>query len=125
MIIGVGVDLVDISRLARDLARERWEASSGVFAADEIAYCSAGGRPEQRFAACFAAKEATLKALGTEIPDLGILREVELTSGEGKRSAIVLHHRARAIAEQLGARHINLSLAVGKKKVGAMVILES
>jgi len=125
VIVGLGIDLVETSRIARELRRQPWQAANGVFTAAEVGYCSAGRQPERRYAACFAAKEATLKALGTEVSDLGIFREVEVRFACGVERTIVLRNRLKAIAKELGARHINLSIAAARKVVGALVILES
>jgi holo-[acyl-carrier protein] synthase len=125
MIVGLGIDLVDADRIARELDREQWQAANGIFTTAEIGYCKVASRPERRYAACFAAKEATLKALGTDIADLGIFREVEIRlDGEGD-GAVLLRKRLRTMARKLGARHINLSVAVRAKSAVAMVILES
>ena len=125
VIVGLGIDLVDTSRMAREFAHTPWQAGDGIFTAGEISYCNAGRQPEQRYAACFAAKEATLKALGTEVLDLGIFREVEVRFSSGVERTIVLHDRVEAIAKKLGARRLNLSIALATKSVGATVILES
>lgn len=125
MIVGLGIDLVESSRVGKDLARQHWAADDGVFTPAEIAYCSSGKHPERRYAVCFAAKEAALKALGAEVPDLGVFREVEVKLGSRTRYKIVLHDRLQATARRLGVRHINLSIAVAREHIGAMVILES
>lgn len=125
MIVGLGTDLIETSRVAGELARSRWRVCEGVFTAAEIACCNRSGKPEQRFAACFAAKEATLKALGMEVSDLGLFREAEIQSASGVEGTILLHERLKARAEDLGVRHINLSIALARRCVGAMVILES
>ena len=125
MIVGLGIDLLESSRLGKELARRRWGADEGVFTPTEIAYCSSGKHPEWRYAACFAAKEAALKALGTGVPDLEVFREVEVECESVTEHRIVLHDRLQATARQLGVRHIKLSIAVARKHIGAMVILES
>ena len=125
MIVGLGIDLVESSRVGKELARRRWGPDDGVFTPTESTYCRAGKQTEQRYAACFAAKEATLKALGTVVPDLGIFREVEVEFGGRTQPEIILHDRLQETARQLGANRINLSLAVARKHIGAMVILES
>ena len=91
----------------------------------EIARCRSCKRPVARYAACFAAKEATLKAIGIEIPDLAMFREVEL--GEDRKGAhtLLLDGRVKEKCEELGVRRINLSIAVARKLTGAMVVLES
>jgi holo-[acyl-carrier protein] synthase len=123
MIVGLGIDLVANSRVERELAREEWLLDDGIFTSREISRCSRNRRPALCYAACFAAKEATLKALGVEVADLGMMREVEVELGD--QCAIVLHDRMKKESEQLGVRHIRLSIAPSKRQTGAMVILES
>ena len=125
MIVGLGIDVVESRVFARELARRQWVAKDGIFTPAEIAYCNGGKPPERRYAACFAAKEAVLKALGTEIADLEIFREVEVELVSSTEYKVVVHDRLQAIAAHLGARRINLSLAVAKKNVGALAIVES
>lgn len=64
MIIGIGIDIVDIKRFKRAL--ERWGDSftERLFTQDELSYCLAKRRPEMHLAARFAAKEAFFKAIG-------------------------------------------------------------
>ena len=125
MIVGVGIDLMESSRVAREIARGGWPSEDGVFTPGEIAYCGAGKRAAQRYGACFAGKEATLKALGAAVADSGTFREVEVKFESGTQYQIVLHNRLLAIAKHLGVRHINLSIAATRKCIGAMVIMES
>jgi holo-[acyl-carrier protein] synthase len=123
MIVGLGIDLIANDRVQRELLRGEWLAGDGIFTHREISRCRSNRRPAICYAACFAAKEATLKALGIQVADLGMLREVEVELGEG--CAILLHNRIKSESERLGARHVRLSLASGKRQTGAMVILET
>jgi holo-[acyl-carrier protein] synthase len=125
MIIGVGVDLVGNGRLERELARGEWSFADGVFTAREIRSCSRSRRPAARYAACFAAKEATLKALGISACDLGMMREVELHLDGSGKSAIVLRGRLKSESERLGVRHLRISMSSSKQQTAAMVIVES
>jgi len=124
MVFGLGVDFVDPARVKAELARGDWQSSDGAFTPAELTYCNRGGRRERRFAACFAAKEATLKALGSGVEDLGTFREVETKFGPGFQGAILLRNRLQKKAEQLGVRRITLSVAPGRKLVAAMVVLQ-
>ncbi len=125
MILGLGIDIVESARVKADLARGNWQADDGVFSLAELTYCNRVCRRELRFAACFAAKEATLKALGTEVEDIGTFREVETNFGPGFEGDILLRDRLRTKAEQLGVRRIMLSIAPKRNLVAALVILES
>ena len=125
MILGLGVDLVENRRVTQELARGDWRPENGVFTRAEIERCSTGKDPALRYAACFAAKEATLKALGVGVSDWAVFREVEIGLDKNGEYAVVLHDRLKSQAEQLGVRHIRVSIAAAAKQTGAMVILES
>lgn len=122
MILGIGIDLVENRRVEQELARGEWRTSDGVFSPEEIRYCASTRRPALRYAACFAAKEAALKALGLPARDLADFRDVEVGL---ETSSIALHSRLKNQSEQLGVRRIRLSTTVGRDLTGAMVILES
>jgi len=62
-IVGLGVDICEIARMERALARHP-TMRHRVFTSDEIAYCDSRARPAESFAGRFAAREATIKALG-------------------------------------------------------------
>jgi holo-[acyl-carrier protein] synthase len=125
VIVGLGIDLIEHFRVQQELARGDWRQENGIFTSEEIRRCKAGKNPALHYAACFAAKEAVLKALGAEVGNLAIFSEVEVKLGTGNEYGIVLHGRLRSEASWLGVRHINLSIAATKRETGAMVILES
>jgi holo-[acyl-carrier protein] synthase len=125
VIVGLGIDLVENSRFERELGRGEWTREDGIFTGEEILYGRSGRHAARRYAACFAAKEAALKALGVGVEDLAVFREVEVRFGRGSVCGIVLHDRLQSKAGRLGVRHINLSIAAANKQTGAMVILES
>jgi holo-[acyl-carrier protein] synthase len=74
MIIGIGVDIIDVERI-RKLAEKNPRFLERVFTPEEIAYCSGKMNKYQHLAARFAAKEAFFKALGRKIKwtDVGIV----------------------------------------------------
>ena len=78
-VVGVGIDLVQVERMARALDRASGFAARW-FSAEERATCDARPDPPASYAARFAAKEAVLKALGLGIFELP-LREIELVGG--------------------------------------------
>ncbi len=121
MIVGIGIDLLENRRVEAELARGAWPQAQGVFTPDEVRYCSAFRRPALRYAACFAAKEAAIKALGMEVADLALFREVEVKLDT---NIVALRQRLKNRSEELGVRSIRLSTTVGRDLTGAMVILE-
>jgi holo-[acyl-carrier protein] synthase len=124
MILGLGIDLLENRRVEQELSQREWLQGDGIFTQGEIRYCNCAKRAALRYAACFAAKEATLKALGMGVRDLGMFREVELALGANHEYKIVLHDRLRAESARLGVRHIQLSIAHHAKQTAAVVILE-
>ncbi len=107
---GVGVDLVQITRMRRVV--ERWQDRflRRVFTDQEIAYCRKRRDPIPHLAARFAAKEAALKALGIGLR-LGVnWRELEVHRERGQPPQLVLSGRSRSIGEALGGRRLLLSL---------------
>jgi holo-[acyl-carrier protein] synthase len=100
-IIGLGLDITEIERIAATLARfgERFERR--VFTDTEIAYCRRRRQPAMHFAGRFAAKEAAMKALGTGRA-LGVRwRDVEVVR-HGGPPQLQLHGDALARAGRLG-----------------------
>jgi holo-[acyl-carrier protein] synthase len=86
MILGIGNDVLEISRMERELAHNGVFAPGEIFTAAELAYCASQQRPAQHLAARFAAKEALLKALGTGAANLGAFAEVEVVRSPGDRA---------------------------------------
>lgn len=125
MIVGVGVDLVEVSRLERTLGR-RWATTfvSRVFSEEEIAACRKSARPAEAFAARFAAKEALAKALGTGFSK-GISPATILVKGtERNRPSLQLVGAALEVARSLNVASIHLSLTHTTQSACAMVVLE-
>lgn len=125
MILGIGVDLIDCRRLQRELSERPWMSTDTIFTAAEIRSCGCGKRGAAFLAACFAAKEAVLKALGVDVTNLGLFRQVELVHKPGREPAIMLHPRAKSLAQSLGVRHVWISIASAKEHAGAFVVMES
>lgn len=122
MVIGIGVDIIEIERIRSALENpktgERFRQR--VFTAGERAYCEPRRRAHESFAARFAAKEATIKALGQAVG----WQEIEVVRDDGP-PAIVLYGRARSRADQLGIRRILLSLSHSEALAIAYVVAES
>ena len=114
----VGVDIVEIHRIARVV--ERWgdRFLMRVYTPQEVSYCR--GRTE-RLAARFAAKEAVMKALGTGIRGVS-WKEIEVTRDRGQPPQVLLHGRAHARARHLGITQLALSLSHSQEYAVASVV---
>ncbi|RMG29987.1 MAG: holo-ACP synthase [Bacteroidetes bacterium] len=123
MVIGVGIDLIEVERVGRRV--QRGEAfKRKVFTPAEIAYCEKQAHPGQHFAARFAAKEAFFKALGTGWSGDMQFYEVEVQHLPSGRPGLLLHGSCRQLAAQMGVTHIHLSLTHLAASAAAVVVLE-
>ena len=111
MILGVGTDLVAISRLEAILARHRDRFLGRVFTAVEQAECLDRARPASHLAARLAAKEAAMKALGTGWAEGVHWQNIEVHSTGRRPPLLTLHGAALQQAERQGIRHTLLSLS--------------
>jgi holo-[acyl-carrier protein] synthase len=109
MIEGLGVDIVEIDRMAAALARHP-RMKERIFSADERRYCEGRNRPEVHYALRFAAKEAVLKALGTGFSGMKFT-DVEVTRDPRGRPAPKLSGRAAEVAAEMGVIEMHLSLS--------------
>jgi len=125
MIVGIGVDVLDMARMERELARDDEAFVEQLFSPAEIAYCRMKAHPARHFAARFAVKEAVFKALGTGALDAGAWREVELFRGANAQGRVVLHGRLKEEAARRGVRRICVSISATRDQVVANVVLES
>jgi holo-[acyl-carrier protein] synthase len=114
---GVGVDLLEIERMERALAR-RPALARRLFSPGELAYCDARGRPGQHLAARFCAKEAVSKALGLAV---FVPLDVEVLGG-GAEVGLALHGAARERARELGVE-VGVSLTHTRVVAGAVAVL--
>lgn len=124
MIIGTGIDIVELSRIKS--AYERWGApfAERILASGEIDILKKRKEIYSYLGSRFAAKEAFLKALGTGYADGISWHDMEIERLEGERPGIKVVGRARGILDQIGATNIHLSISHEKKYAVAQVILE-
>lgn len=124
MIVGLGVDIVDIARLRRALERQGERFIHRIYTAGEQEYCRTHHDPAPYFAARFAAKEASFKALGTGWAQGVSWLDAEVLKGESGAPKLALSGRAGEISKALGATRIHLSLSHSETSAIAIVILE-
>lgn len=122
MILGTGIDIIEIERVREALERPGFAAR--VFTAAERAYCEARGvqRPAS-YAARFAGKEAVLKAFGTGL-SAGTWQDVEILPDPAGRPAVRLSGHFAALAARLGVTAIHISLTHARDYAAAQAVLE-
>lgn len=128
MIVGIGIDIVELPRIQRSLERfgmifisrvlhasEQCELPKDILSPNAVAHV----------AARFAAKEATVKALGTGFAEGVCLQDVRVATLSSGQPVLSLHNAARARATLLGAANYHVSLTHEKGTAAAVVILET
>ena len=123
MIVGLGIDLAEVPRIARMV--ERWGESftERIFTEGERAYAADRANQAMHLAARFAAKEATLKALA--VPRGLSWHEMEVVGGGSEPPLLVLRGKALEAADRLGVVRMHLTLTHTKDVAGAVVIAEA
>lgn len=124
MIVGLGMDLVEIGRIRA--YRERWGRRGLVrlFGEAELEYCLGQADAAASLAARFAAKEAFFKAVGTGWGRGGDWSDVQVLREAGP-PRLELSGRAAGIAREVGAAHSHLTLTHTATMAAAMVVLET
>lgn len=124
MILGIGIDMIEVDRVATRIAREQGFREL-VFSPGEIAYCNAKAHPAQHYAARFAAKEAFFKALGTGWAAGTVFHEVEiLPDDQGAPRLRLLGATAKTLAPR-AIKNIWVSLTHLRESAAAVVVLEA
>lgn len=124
MIVGIGIDLVEIARVERVLARHPARARARLFAPGEVDYCESASLPAQSYAARFAVKEAFFKAVGSGWGRGIAWNEVEVVGVQGRAPSLRLHGAAFARAAELGVRQTHLSITHSAGSALAFIVLE-
>jgi holo-[acyl-carrier protein] synthase len=126
MVIGIGIDLVEVKRIRALLKKPNL---GRIFTFQEIKYCRSKANQAESFAARFAAKEAFFKAIGTgwgtaQSPKWNEI-EVQIPNSQFPIPNLKLSGRAQKIAGRLDVKHIHLSLTHTKDYAMAVVLLSS
>ncbi len=108
--VGLGVDIVEIDRMARILERTPAFAER-VFSPAEREYCDSMANPATHYALRFAAREAIVKALGTGFAQGIGVHDIEVQRAKSGKPLAKLSGRALEIAEEQGVRDLSLSLS--------------
>ncbi len=124
MILGVGLDLVEIARIENSLSRFGRVFAERVLLPPEMEYCFRFAHPAPHVAARFAAKEAVSKAFGTGIGESLGWHDIEVARRPTGEPFILLHPPGNLLLQQRGATGIHLSLTHSQSHAAAVAILE-
>ena len=125
MILGTGIDLIEVERIRSSFARFGERFLQRILRPGETAYCLAHKDPAPFLAARFAAKEAISKAFGTGIGNQLGWQDMEVGRKESGEPFVILHDGGLTLLRERGGRLVHLSLSHTAHHATAMAILES
>lgn len=125
MIVGIGVDLVEVGRIERIIARWGDRFIRRVYSTREIDYCSQRKKPATHYAARFAAKESFLKSIGVGLGQGIRLSDIEVVRSERGEPQLHLSGKARECLHKRGGARVHLSLTHTSHDATAFVIVET
>lgn len=124
MILGIGTDICCVARMKRMADKYGPRFLDRVFTPEEQAACRRKAGNAERLAARFAAKEATMKALGTGWACGVKFVDIRVSNEFGGRPAVTLVGSARQLANDMGVNRIHVSLSHERDQAIAFVVLE-
>ena len=124
MVVGVGIDMVEVERLKRALENPKSgrKFRDRVYTEKEIEYCEGKKRGKyESYAGRFAAKEATMKALGSGWGSRVTWLDIETLPALGGKPEVCLYHKTSEFARELGVQHLSVSITHTKNLAMAYV----
>ena len=122
VVVGLGVDLCEVPRVERAVARHGERFLSRIFRDGELRRPRSSPAFAEHVAGLFAAKEAAMKALGTGLRGVAF-REVAVTRAPGGPPRLALYGRAAARAAALGAGAAHVTITHTREMAAAVVLL--
>ncbi len=124
MVLGIGTDLAEVSRIERTVSQFGERFLARVYSGSELSYALSKANAAERLAARFAAKEAGMKAIGTGWSQGVTWHDFEVVNAPSGRPSLRLTGKAEQIAQRMGVKRVSLSLTHTATLAFAVVILE-
>ena len=124
MIVGIGVDMVEIARIRGVYERHGERFLERVLTPREREYCLRHKDPAPRLAGRWAAKEAAMKALGTGLSNGVAWKDFEILPDPKGKPVLELYGEAARIAKSLGASRAHVTITHSRDAAFAQAILE-
>ena len=124
MILGVGIDIIEVARIASSFEKFGGRFVNRILLPDEIAYCQSHKNPAPFLAARFAAKEAISKAFGTGIGAALGWQDMEIRRKASGEPFVVLHGKGRELFASRGAKQLLVSLSHTQHYAAVTAVLE-
>jgi holo-[acyl-carrier protein] synthase len=124
MILGVGIDIIEVARIAASYEKFGERFVNRILLPDEIAYCRSHQNPAPFLAARFAAKEAISKAFGTGLGAALGWQDMEIRRKESGEPFVVLHGKGEQLFASRHAKRLLISLSHTTNYAAVTAILE-
>lgn len=125
MILGVGIDIIEVARIAASLEKFGHRFGERILLPEETTYCLAHRNPAPFVAARFAAKEAISKAFGTGIGAQLGWRDMEIAHKETGEPYVVLHGKGKKLFESRQAKNLFISISHTEAYAAVVAVLEA
>ena len=125
MIVGIGIDVVDLERFNTTLERYTERFFNRIYTRLEQEYCRRFSSPLEHFAARFAAKEAFLKAIGTGRSRHVTWKDIEVYNERSGKPNLRVSGAAETVLTRLGGKRLHVSLSHSRLVAVAAVVIEN
>ena len=125
MILGIGIDIIEVARIRASLEKFGERFGQRILLPDEMAYCLSHQYPAPFVAARFAAKEAISKAFGTGIGAQLGWQDMEIAHRESGEPFVILHGKGKELFESRHAKRLLVSISHTKEYAAVTAILEN
>jgi holo-[acyl-carrier protein] synthase len=125
VILGLGIDIIEVTRIAASYEKFGGRFLNRILLPDEIAYCLTHKNPAPFLAARFAAKEAISKAFGTGIGAALSWHDMEIRRKESGEPFVVLHGNGKELFESRKAKRLLISISHTDDYAAVVAALES
>jgi holo-[acyl-carrier protein] synthase len=124
MIFGTGLDIIEIDRIKKSLAKYSPRFENKIFTDAEINYCQLQADPGKHFAARFAVKEAVSKSLGTGITHEVGFKDIEVVNQTSGKPIVKMGGRGKILFGKLNLKFIHISISHDRHYAIAHAIAE-
>jgi len=124
MIIGTGLDIIEIKRIKNSIEKYSPKFEKRVFTSNEINYCKSQGNPAKHYAARFAVKEAVSKCLGTGITGTLGFRDMEIIHEETGKPVLKMIGKGKELFQRLKLKSIHITISHDRTHAIAHAIAE-
>ena len=116
MIIGVGIDIIDIRRIDKVINKYRNRFKNKCFLNSEINRSENRKKSVESYAKRYAAKEACSKALGTGLAKGVFWKDIEIVNDKYGKPKIILHNKAKKILNSFNYKNVNIEVSLSDEK---------